>query len=119
MAEVKNTKQFIAELLEYYKMSMSDIAVSIQKLSEIQKKYALEYEDFKNVSERPEILLTLDLNDQEKNILFELLLKSSSLINKISKLLSLTPTEKEELSKDIKAYTEELSNKIKEISIKK
>lgn len=119
MVELNVTPEFVAELLEYYRLSMNDIASSVEKLGTIQKKYPAAYEDFKNVSEKPELLLTLNLGDKEKSILFELLLKSSSLISKVNKLLALTPTEKEALAKDIKSYASEIENKVKELSVKK
>jgi len=107
-------EEFISGLLGYFEKSMGDISNSIIYLASIQKKYSEEYEKFKKINDNPEILLNLELSDKLKGILFELLLRSSTLNKRISSLILLTPIEKEELANDLKSYVNELRNKINE-----
>ena len=115
---LKDFSEFVSVLAEYYELSMTDIANSIEKLAEIQEKYPSEYEEFKKVAENPTVLLELQMDDKIKNIFFEILLKSSSLTQKVNKLISLTSIEKKVLAKDLKDYVQVLNKKLEELAKK-
>lgn len=111
--------EFIPELIRYYEMSMGDISKSIEELAKMQEKYPKGYEEFQKIAERPELLLEIKMDDKIKATFFELLLKSSTLTQKINKLIILTPTEKRALSEDLKTYVGELKKKYKELTPQK
>lgn len=113
--EQENFDNFIAALGKYYELSMNDIAESIKKLADIQENFSKEYEDFKKIAENPELLLSLKINDRLKSIFFEMLLKSSTLTQKVNKLIILTPTEKRALAEDLKKYVQELRERLGEL----
>lgn len=112
---IKNYDKFISELIEYYELSMGDISKSIGKLAQIQDDYPKEYEEFLKISQRPDFLLEIKISDQIKNILFELLLKSSTLTQKLNKLLDLTSSEKKALAEELEKYVKELKKKFEDI----
>lgn len=116
--EPEKFNEFISDLIEYYKSSMENISKSVEGLAKIQEKHPEAYEEFQKIAENPELLLGLEIDDKMKAIFFELLLKSSSLTQKINKLIVLTPTEKKLLAKDLREYVQELSTKIEELKKK-
>lgn len=111
--------EFIPELIKYYELSMNDIARSIEELAKMQERYPKGYEEFQKIAEKPELLLEIKIDDKIKAIFFELLLKSSTLTQKINKLIILTPTEKKALAEDLKSYVGELKKKYKELNSQK
>ncbi len=113
--EKQEFDEFISELIKYYELSMEDISKSIEELAKIQEKYPNEYDKFQKVSENPELLLGLKMSDKIKTIFFELLLKSSTITQKVNKLIILTPIEKKALAKDLNKYVAELKTKFEEI----
>ncbi len=110
--------KFIPKLMKYYELSMEDISKSIESLASIQEEYPKGYEEFQKIAEKPELFLELKIDDKIKAILFELLLKSSALTQKVNKLIILTPTEKRELAKDLKEYVKELRSKFEKLKEK-
>lgn len=109
--------KFFNDLLDYYQLSIGGVIGSIDKIAEIQKNYPEQYQIFKNLSRDTNLILQLGkkLSDTQKTILFELLIKSASLSERINILTELTYREKKILSKDMKEFSEELIEKIKEL----
>lgn len=116
-----NGPKFFDSLLDYYNSSVGDLVNSIKKMANIQKTYPEEYELFKRLDKDPDLIVKLgkELSVEEKVIFFELLLKSSSLSERISIVTRLTYKEKMILIKDMEDFAKEFSKKLKESKEKK
>lgn len=108
----KDFEGFIKEIFKYYLSALEGISKSVSYLAKIQREYPAEYERFKQVTTRPELLLreSQKLNESEKSLLLEILLKASVLSSKTINLFNLTVTEKESLAKELTNYAK-LANK--------
>jgi hypothetical protein len=114
----KSKKIFLADLVTFYELSLTGTSSSILKLADIQKKYPSEYELFRKLSKDQSQLMALTdkLSDEQKAIVFEILLSSGTIANRVNHLLELTYAEKLELVKDIQNFGKLL--KLKESKLK-
>ena len=111
-------KSFFLDVVTYYIDSMKNISQSLKALAEIQKSYPTEYEEFRKISETPEEILKMNLSEDEKIILFEVLLKSATSTQRIGKMITLTTREKVVLADELLKSSDELTQKLKKINQK-
>ena len=117
MVDTKD-KQFLIELVEFYKSFIGNTQQSIEKLAIIQDKFPKGYANLVKLQHDPSVLLEISnqIDDNERRIMLDLFFMASSISKKLSLLYELTSDEKRKLITDIENFSKRMDKNLESIN---
>lgn len=114
---ITDSKEFIITLIEFYKESLCNSSATIKKLSELQRKFPENYDQFKKISLDPNVLpeVLAKLDDESRGILVDIYFKQDTLTRKTNLLLQMTADEKDIFAKELEDFGKLVDEKIKKL----
>lgn len=111
---LKKEDQFLIDLLNYYKETIGSAVTSVVLLKNIQTAFPDKYEELLAVQEDPSRLIDMagKLGAEDSKILFELMIRASSLSRKINQVFELSVQDKDMLIKELKDFSEVMEKSI-------
>ena len=114
ISKSKKQDKFLNGLLEYYNDFIFSVSTSVQKLSELQKKYPDKYKEFLEMQKDPSNLFQVakDLDSDRSAILFFMLAKIQVLQSKLMHVFELDYKQQKELSNELKEFNKEFNKNL-------
>jgi len=116
----KEISDFTKGIVGFYTTFFSGVSQSLRILSKIQSKHKEEYKKIKEIQIDPTKIYELidNLEDKEKRILLDLLLRANIIQTKASKIFDLSSKEQETFADEIETFSKSFTNALTDINVK-
>jgi vacuolar-type H+-ATPase subunit I/STV1 len=114
---VDKKKKFGYELIKFYKGFLLGSSDAVKTLAKIEKNYPKEYMILKELKDDPKAIIQLSnkLPDNVRNVLFSIIIESSTFGERMNRLFDLTQKQKEDLAKEIDDFAERVEKELNEL----
>lgn len=120
MKKLENEREFYLAVMKFYKESTGSFADSVDLLAEIEEKFPKRYAEFRDFQKDPSKFVNLTEKMKEENvkalfILLKILIRSSTLTQKVQNVLYLDIKEKRKLAKELRSFAEETEKDLEKL----
>ena len=110
-----NSDKFFSRLVDFYQESLSGAADMVDTLAGIEETFPNEYKTLKGIKDDPDAInkMLTKAPQEIKDKLIVVMFKAGNLTQRINKLFDLSASEKRQLAKDLRKFSEESVSEIK------